>query len=185
MKPLRLTVLDRIGRHGLRTNTRTFSLTPAVLASNRVLDSIRTPPTFHDYLRLCSTNNTLLLTLFTTSACVPCRTITPLLTSLIQSRTAKAQDKFSSLAFTEVELDSPDTSNGPMTDLGVMWGVNSIPTLIGFGGRRADIVTERLHDTKIMADKTRMEEWVDEQMKKGDQFPSGGESKGILSRIFG
>ncbi|KAK4942951.1 hypothetical protein LTR10_017335 [Elasticomyces elasticus] len=155
----------------------------------RVLDPFRTPPHFHDALRVCSANNTLLLALFTTSACAPCRTITPLLTSLVETRPVAPEDKFSGLAFAEVELDSPDNSNGNMMDLGVEWGVTSMPTLIGFGGRRAERVTERVVDTRMLSDPVRMAEWVDEWMKKGDPFAKGGSGGagggGILSRIFG
>lgn len=146
--------------------------------------SIRIPPTFHDYLRTCSASNTLLLTLFTTSACAPCRTITPLLTSLVQHRSASATDKFSSIAFTEAELDSSDDSNGRMTDLGIEYGITSMPTLVGFGGRRAERVTDRIVDTKVMADAQRMKIWLDEVMEKGDPFSTGG-GGGLFGRLFG
>jgi len=147
---------------------------------------VLTPPTFHDYLRLVSANNTLLLALFTTSGCAPCRTITPLLTELVNNRAPSPDDKFSVLALTEVELDSADTSNGKMMDLGVEWGVSSMPTLIGFGGRRADRITERLDDVKIMSDRARISDWVDDAMRKGDPFGTqGGGGRGLLSRLFG
>ena len=161
-----------------------FSSTP--FRPNRILSPVLIPPTFHDYLRLVSANNTLLLALFTTSGCAPCRTITPLLTELVNRRAPAPDDKFSALALTEVELDSPDTSNGKMMDLGVEWGVSSMPTLIGFGGRRADRITERLDDVKIMGDKARISGWVDEAMRKGDPFGTqGGRGGGLLSRLFG
>ena len=161
-----------------------FSSTP--FRPNRVLTPVLIPPTFHDYLRLVSANNTLLLALFTTSGCAPCRTITPLLTELVNNRGPAPDDKFSALALAEVELDSPDTSNGKMMDLGVEWGVSSMPTLVGFGGRRADRITERLDDVKIMSDKARISGWVDEAMRKGDPFGTqGGGGGGLLSRLFG
>ena len=161
-----------------------FSSTP--FRPNRVLTPVLVPPTFHDYLRLVSANNTLLLALFTTSACAPCRVITPLLTELVNNRAPAPDDKFSALTLTEVELDSPDTSNGKMVDLGVEWGVSSMPTLIGFGGRRADRITERLDDVKAMSDKVRISAWVDEAMRKGDPFGTqGAGGGGLLSRLFG
>ncbi|KAJ4523662.1 hypothetical protein HRR83_000309 [Exophiala dermatitidis] len=159
---------------------------------NRIFDPFRNPPQFHDALRLCSANNSLLLALFTTSACTPCRTITPLLTSLVETRPASPEDKFSGLAFAEVELDSPDTSNGSMMDLGIEYGVTSMPTLMGFGGRRAQRVTDRLVDTRLMSNPTALAAWVDEQMRKGDPYATGGSgsgggggSGGLLGRIFG
>lgn len=158
--------------------------------SNQILSPVTTPPIFHDYLRLASSNNILLLLLFTTSSCVPCRTISPLLESLITSRTPQPVDRFSSLALAEVELDSPDQSNGPVADLGVEYGISSIPSLVGFGGRRAERVTEKLVDTKMMGDRERMKACLDEWMEKGD--PSGpdtgnssGSIGGILGRLFG
>ena len=155
---------------------------------NRLLSSIRTPPTFHDYLRQASSSNVLLLLLFTTSACAPCRVITPLLEDLVQRRSPNSPDKFSALNFAEVELDSPDRSNGNMTDLGVEFGVTSMPTLMGFGGRRAERLTDRLVDTKLMGDKRRIAEWIDEAMRKGDPNATGGGgggSGGLLGKLFG
>ena len=151
-----------------------------------MLTPVLVPSAFHDYLRLVSANNTLLLALFTTSGCAPCQTITPLLTELVNNRAPAPDDSFSALALTEVELDSPDTSNGKMMDLGVEWGVSSMPTLVGFGGRRADRITERLDDIKVMSDKVRISAWVDEAMRKGNPFGTqGGGGGGLLSRLFG
>ena len=171
--------------------SRSFSTSPLLRQQNRILNSFRTPSQFHDAVRLCSANNTLLLALFTTSACTPCRTITPLLTSLVEKRPPAVDDKFAGLAFAEVELDSPDMSDGSMMNLGVEWGVTSMPTLMGFGGRRADRVTDRVTDTRMMSDSRRMGEWVDEQMRRGDPFAvgsggkAGGGGEGLLGRIFG
>jgi hypothetical protein len=153
--------------------------------AHRILVPIRIPPTFHDYLRLSSANNTLLLCLFTTSACTPCRIISPLLQDLITTRTPKSEDKFSALSFAEVELDSPDQSNGNMMDLGVEYGITSLPTLVGFGSRRAERLTERIVDTKLLSDKGMMAEWIDKQMKKGDPFGTGSGGGSILARLFG
>jgi thiol-disulfide isomerase/thioredoxin len=173
-------------QHHLREHEyKAFCTSSPRSQQNRVFTAFRTPPQFHDALRLASANNTLMLTLFTTSACAPCRTITPLLASLVEARRPTQEDKYSQLAFAELELDSPDMSNGSMLDLGVEFGVTSMPTLIGFGGRRAQRVTDRLVDTKMMSDKLLMARWIDEQMKKGDPFPGQGGEGGFLSKIFG
>ena len=162
---------------------QSFSTLRPILA-NRILDPIRIPPTFHDYLRICSANNTLFLALFTTSACTPCRTITPLLQDLITTRAPKPEDKFSALSFAEVELDSPDQSNGNMMNLGIEYGIISLPTLAGFGGRRTERLTDRIVDTKMMSDKMRMGAWIDEEMKRGDPYGTGG-GGGLFARLFG
>ncbi|KAJ9634329.1 uncharacterized protein PV06_00497 [Exophiala oligosperma] len=175
--------------HTLRR--RPFTTSAPLRQQNRVFNPFRTPSQFHDSLRLCSANNTLLLALFTTSTCTPCRTITPLLTSLVETRPVDPADRYSALAFAEVELDSPDMSEGSMMGLGVEWGVTSMPTLIGFGGRRAERVTDRLTDTRMLGDGKRMAAWVDEQMRKGDPFGTsgvgsgGGAGGGLSGRIFG
>jgi hypothetical protein len=158
--------------------------------SNQILSPITTPPTFHDHLRLASSNNTLLLLLFTTSSCVACRTISPLVQSLVTSRSPQPADRFSALAFAEVELDSPDHSNGAVADLGVEYGISSIPGLVGFGGRRAERVTERIVDTKMMGNRVEMSAWLDEWMEKGDPFDTNTGSGsagtgGMLGRLFG
>jgi hypothetical protein len=108
-----------------------------------------------------------------------------LLTSLVETRPPSPEDKYSNLAFAELELDSADMSNGKMLDLGVEYGVTSMPTLIGFGGRRAERVTERIVDTRMLSNEGAMAKWIDEEMKKGDSFPSQGGGGGVLSKIFG
>lgn len=71
-----------------------------------------------------------------------------------------------------------------MMDLGIEYGITSLPTLAGFGGRRTERLTERIVDTKMMGDKIRMAAWIDEKMEKGDPFgtESGG---GLFARLFG
>jgi hypothetical protein len=171
-------------RPSIRAVLRQFFSTSRPILANRILDPIRIPPTFHDYLRVCSANNTLLLALFTTSACTRCRTITPLLQDLITTRAPKPDDKFTALSFAEIELDSPDQNNGNMMDLGIEYGITSLPTLAGFGGRRMERLTDRLVDTKMMSDKMRMGAWIDEEMKKGDPFGTGS-GGGLFARLFG
>ena len=72
-----------------------------------------------------------------------------------------------------------------MTDIGIEYGVTSVPTLVGFGGRRAERVTDRIVDTKLLADKDRMLEWVDKVMQKGDPHGTGGSSGGgLFGKLF-
>ncbi|KIW17184.1 hypothetical protein PV08_04375 [Exophiala spinifera] len=176
----------RIATPPMKCRTFTTSSPLRQQHNNRVFNPFRTPSQFHDSLRLCSANNTLLLALFTTSTCTPCRVITPLLTSLVETRPRDDQaDRFSALAFAEVELDSPDMTEGSMMGLGVEWGVTSMPTLMGFGGRRAERVTDRLTDTRMLSDTKRMAAWVDEQMQKGDPSGTGAGGGGLLGRVFG
>lgn len=70
-----------------------------------------------------------------------------------------------------------------MYDAGIEYGVRSVPTLIGFGGRRAERITDRLADEKKLKDKQYMQDWIDEIMKQGDPHPS--RSKGLFAWLFG
>ena len=169
---------------------RSFSTSLYCGAQNRVQPSIRRPADFHTLLQSASSTNTLLLVLFKTVTCHSCSSITPLLESVVQNRPQPSVgDKFGSIAFAELELDSPERDEGggtgwtTMYDSGIEYGVRSVPTLIGFGGRRAERITDRLADEKKLRDKQYMEEWIDEVMKRGDPHPSQG--KGLFAKIFG
>jgi len=70
-----------------------------------------------------------------------------------------------------------------MYDIGIEYGVRSVPTLIGYGGRRAERVTDRVADERQLKDRQWVESWIDEVMKKGDPHPSEG--RGFFARIFG
>lgn len=159
-------------------------------ARNRVQPSIRRPADFHTLLQSSATSNTLLLTLFKTNTCHSCSQITPLLESVVQNRQQPSPgDTYGSIAFAELELDSPERDDAggigwsTMYDVGIEYGVRSVPTLIGFGGRRAERVTDRLSDEKKLRDRQFMENWINEQMSKGDPHPNEG--RGLWSRIFG
>lgn len=69
-----------------------------------------------------------------------------------------------------------------MYDIGIEYGVTSIPVLIGFGGRRAERITDRVTDVNRLKDKEWLQNWIDEAMKKGDPHPSEG--KGWFAKIF-
>lgn len=170
--------------------TRSFATTRTLHDHNRVQPSVRRPADFHALLQSASSTNTLLLALFKTSTCHSCSTITPLLEELVKSRPQPSVgDKFGSIAFTELELDSPERDEGggtgwtTMYDVGIEYGVRTVPTLIGFGGRRAERVTDRLANENQLKDRHFMQEWIDEVMKRGDPHPRQG--TGILARIFG
>ena len=60
-----------------------------------------------------------------------------------------------------------------------------MPTLVGFGGRRAERVTDRIVDTRLLADKDRMLEWIDKVMQKGDPHGTGGSNGGgLFGKLF-
>lgn len=77
-----------------------------------------------------------------------------------------------------------------MYDVGIEYGVRSVPVLMGFGGRRAERITERVSEERKLADRAFMEGWIDEVMAKGDphgvgEGGSSGGGGGLFARIFG
>lgn len=80
-----------------------------------------------------------------------------------------------------------------MYDVGIEYGVRSVPVLMGFGGRRAERITERVGSERQLGDRAYMERWIDEVMQRGDPHGTGaggaGESSagggGLFARIFG
>lgn len=167
-----------------------FSTSASNLISNRVQPSVRRPADFHTLLQSSSSSNSLFLTLFKTSTCTSCGTVTPLIESIIRNRPVPSPgDKFGSIAFAEIELDSPEQDPGGgmgwsnMYDVGIEYGITSVPTLIGFGGTRTERVTDRIADVNKLKDKEWLQNWIDEVMRKGDPHPSEG--RGLFAKLFG
>ena len=147
-----------------------------------VYNSIRDPPTFHTTLLTSSSRNLLLLTLWKTSYCPACRTITPLIEDILNKRAPLAEDRGVGLGLAEVELDSPDVAAGSMMELGVEFGVTSVPTLLAFGPRRREPrFASRVTDVMKMTDREWLQTWIDEEMAKPE---GGGGAGGILGRLF-
>ena len=140
----------------------------AIEKPNRILSPVTTPPTFHDYLRLASADRAFLLLLFTTSGCRDTPVASPIIQSAVLSRKPQPVDGFASIHFAEVELDSPDRSNGAVADLGIEYGISGIPSMVAFGGRRAQRLTEIEEDVFLMSKEERVEEWLNRWMGKGD-----------------
>lgn len=70
-----------------------------------------------------------------------------------------------------------------MYDVGIEYGVTSVPVLMGFGGTRAERVTDRIADVNKLKNKEWLQNWIDEAMRKGDPHPSEG--RGLFSKLFG
>ncbi|KAF8545333.1 hypothetical protein BDD12DRAFT_811385 [Trichophaea hybrida] len=132
---------------------RTFHVGSA-LQKVRIYDSVRNQNDFHSALRLSIQANTPLITIWTASYCLSCRTIRPRLLELLENR----DDMDPDIQYVEVELDS---QGGRMGELGSRYMINSLPTLLPF--RRGEPVHEkRMTDVRAMSDRNRLKEWIEE-----------------------
>ena len=99
---------------------RCFSTTP-VLRRTRIYTSIRNEFDLHTALRLSTTANTPLITLWTTSYCPSCRSVKAQLEKMFEDR----GDELPDLRFVEVELDA---QGGNVAELGSRYMVGPPPT---------------------------------------------------------
>lgn len=113
---------------------------------------VRNLDQFHTYQLLSASARTPLLTLWTTSWCPTCRTVSPLLTELVESGVGEAEG---GVAYCTVEYDAPDVM---AAGLGLTYMINSIPTLLSFDAQEAQIDT-KVSDGRQLADRRFLEEW--------------------------
>lgn len=160
------------------TRTRRLSTSPTLLAKNRIFNNIRTPDELQTLLLVSSSNNKSLITLWTAGWCAPCKTITPLIRSLVEEEGAGEQD--GGISFAEVELDAPTIGDLPIT-----YAVNSVPTLLAFARQRPQLETRVTGDK--LRDKAFLKEWIAAEARRGrDLGPdaSGGSGLGFLGKWF-
>ncbi|KAG9258694.1 uncharacterized protein F5Z01DRAFT_670401 [Emericellopsis atlantica] len=148
-----------------------------ILNSNQ---SVRDPASLSTYLSLSAKSSTPLLTLFTAGYCPTCRHVLPLVKQLVSSGVGDDATT-NGVNFAEVEFDAPDNM-----ELGQRYMITSLPTLLGFDGRREEVVA-RLVDGRKLADKQFLEEWIWELAKRGGGGGGGGSSgeKGLFGGLFG
>jgi thiol-disulfide isomerase/thioredoxin len=139
--------------------------------------SVRRPDDFQSYLLLSTPSRIPLITFWTASYCRTCKSVSPLLNSLISSGVGEEEG---GVSFCEVEYDSPDIMS---SDLGMPYMITSMPTLLSFD--RGEAMT----DTKVVdAGKLRSEEWLrawiaNEARRKGSG--GGGGGLGVFGGLFG
>lgn len=127
-------------------NSTASSLTAYLFRSVRNLDQ------FHTYQLLSASSRTPLLTLWTTSYCPTCRTIEPLIKSMVESGVGEAEG---GVAYCTVEYDAPDVM---AAGLGLTYMINSIPTLLSFDAQEAQTDT-KVSDGRQLSDRRFLEEW--------------------------
>jgi len=144
---------------------------------------VRSADDFSSLLLLSTSSNQPLITLWTASWCPSCRFISPLLTQLIEAERAgeSAADASSfgsptSVAFAEVELDSPDIG-----EVAGRYAITSIPLLLAFSRGEAQVET-RVGDVRKLKDAGFLREWIQREARRGGKGGAGGS---LLGGLFG
>ncbi|KIE00190.1 Thioredoxin-like protein, partial [Metarhizium majus ARSEF 297] len=158
------------------------STTPARQPKNQVYNGIRNPDTFNTYLSLSSSSRIPLLTLWTASWCPTCRTVLPLIQSLVESGTGESEG---GVAFAPVEFDAPDimSSSSYTENLAMTYMITSIPTLLSFDAGEAQTAT-KVTDGRKLADRQFLTEWIQHEARRHGGRGGGGDG-GPGSSVFG
>ncbi|KAL8738346.1 MAG: hypothetical protein Q9181_000856 [Wetmoreana brouardii] len=146
--------------------------------TEQIQSVVRSSEELSSLLLLSSTNRTPLLTLWTASWCSSCRTIRPLLLSLVEHDSIG--EKEGGVGYAEVEIDSPNI--GPLAS---QYFVNSIPTLLSFRAQEA-VLEEKVTSVDEMRDREFMRLWIENEARRGgDRGGGGGMSTGFIGGLFG
>ncbi|KAK6445903.1 hypothetical protein ACSS6W_000658 [Trichoderma asperelloides] len=148
---------------------RLFSASAARLANNQVFDSIRTPASFNSQLSLSTSLGIPLLTLWSTAWCPSCRTIEPLLRSLVSSGVGEQEG---GVLFAPVQFDTPEMMSTPIP-LASRYSITSTPTLLSFDGGEARTST-KVMDARKLADRQFLIDWIRNEAKRHESGGGGG-----------
>ena len=158
---------------------RPFATTQPTKAKNRVYSPVRRLDDLHTYQLLSSSSRQPLLTLWTAQWCSTCKTVSPLIQSVIEAGVGEQEG---GVGFCAVEYDSPDI----MADGTAMtYMITSIPTLLSFDAGEAQVQT-KVMDARKLADRAFLEEWIrTEARRHGDRGGGGpGGLGGLLGGLF-
>ncbi|KAB5559837.1 hypothetical protein GE09DRAFT_70564 [Coniochaeta sp. 2T2.1] len=157
-----------------------LSTTRKLQAKNQIFDNVRNLDQFHTYQLLSSSSRTPLLTLWTTSYCSTCRTVSPLLKSLVESGVGEEEG---GVGFCEVEYDAPDVMSA---GLGLTYMINSVPTLLSFDAQEAQ-TQAKVSDARQLSDRRFLEEWIRTEARRHGGRGGGGTTSisGAMSSLFG
>jgi len=138
--------------HRAYTHIFVFHVSTASALTACICCSVRNLDQFHTYQLLSASSQIPLLTLWTTSYCPTCRTVEPLIKSMVESGVGEAEG---GVAYCTVEYDAPDVM---ATGLGLTYMINSIPTLLSFDAQEAQIDT-KVSNGRQLSDRRFLEEW--------------------------
>ncbi|KAK7742204.1 hypothetical protein SLS62_010793 [Diatrype stigma] len=158
----------RAAGSGASFSFRSFSATRHQLRGpNQIYDPVRRPDDLHTYILLSSSARRPLITLWTASWCATCRTVAPLVRSVIESGAGEAEG---GVAYCEVEYDAPDIMSG---GLGGTYMITSMPTLLSFDAGEAQVAT-KVAAARKLTDRAFLEEWVREEARRQGGRGGGG-----------
>ena len=116
------------------------------------------------------------MTLWTTSWCPTCKTVEPLLRSLVEAGVGEAEG---GVGYCSVEFDAPDVM---AAGLGLTYMITSVPTLLSFDAGEAQIQT-KVADGFRLSDPGFLEEWLRNEARRHGNRGGGGGS--IFGGLFG
>lgn len=154
-----------------------FNSTPKP-STNRIYDSIRDPSSLETLLLLSSSSRTPLITLFKTSLCRSCAAVSPLIRQVLASHDESGFNG-RHVGFAEVELDAPDAR-----ELGMRYGIRSIPTLLAFDRREAQMET-MVTDVESLKSEKFLREWIETEASRAGEGGAGGSLLGGLFKTGG
>lgn len=132
---------------------------------------------------MSSSSRTPLLTLWTASWCPTCRTVGPLLRSLVESGVGEAEG---GVGLAEVEFDAPDlmTASAGADNIALTYMITSVPTLLSFDAGEAQTAT-KVTDGRQLANRQFLEEWIrTEARRHGGRGGGGGGGGSIFGGLF-
>lgn len=172
--PRSLLPLSRLSRPPLPSRLLSTTASPH---KNPIYPPIRTPSALTTLLHLTTTQHIPLLTYWSASYCPSCRTISPLLHSILTSSTAPCpRDPAKKIAFVEVQFDAPEIMGSA---LGMDFVIASLPCVLVFEGGE---VVGREADGRRLADEGWVREWVEGLVRGGE---GGGRGKGVFEGLWG
>ncbi|KAF7854099.1 uncharacterized protein EAF02_011717 [Botrytis sinoallii] len=160
-----------------RTNSRRpFASTASKKDQNRIYSAVRYPHDLATYISLSTSSSKPLLTLWTTSYCSTCKTISPLLQQILEAGVGEQEG---GVLFAEVEYDAPDVMS---EGLGVRYMVRSVPRSSGvWRGEVMGGEGERLGSREIQdLGREGLEEWVRGAARRGREWREGIRGRGTF-----
>jgi thiol-disulfide isomerase/thioredoxin len=138
--------------------------------------SVRNTDTLQTYLSTASSSRIPLLTLWTASYCPSCRTVAPLIRSLVEEE--------GGVGLAEIEFDAPDIMAGEPNPA-MTYMITSLPTLLSFDAGEAQTAT-KLTDVRSLSDRQFLVEWIrNEARRHGGRGGGGGGGGSLFGGLFG
>ncbi|KAJ3495183.1 hypothetical protein NLG97_g3573 [Lecanicillium saksenae] len=142
---------------------------------------VRNNDTFQTYLAVSSSSCIPLLTLWTASWCPTCRTVEPLIRSLVESGVG---EEYGGVALAPVEFDSPDIMSAGADGLAMTYMITAIPTLLSFDAGEAQTTT-KITDGRQLADRELLTQWIQNEARRHGGRGGGGGSGLSFGGLFG